>query len=125
MPPVTLLSAGTTISDLRTSNRHAKSTDKHLEALARDLQVEDDALQDAIEKGRLESWWKAVVDAVKFSGREDADQQGADAARRAKIKTELEGKMSLANSGKRLVNGDGAHVTNGVNMDEQGDVVME
>ena len=123
LSPNTFLSTGTTVSDLRRSNRFAKSSDKYLEALARDLQVEDDALRYAIEKGRLEHWWKATVDAVQLREREDADRHGAEAAERATVKMELAENMRLIDGGERLVNGEHP-MTNGIETDEQGDIVM-
>ena len=64
------------------------------------------------------------MDAVKLSEREEADQLGAETARRAEMKLELAKKMSLVDGGKRPVNGNRELITNGVETDEQGDIIM-
>ena len=120
LSPSSLLTAGTTISSLRTSSRYANLSDKSLELVARDLKQEARVLEEALEKGRLEMWWKGVFDAAKLSVREEADRQGAEAAKRAETMKILAERMGLRRRESRVVNGD----VNGVERDEQGDVVM-
>lgn len=78
-------------------------------------------LEEALEKGRLEMWWKGVADAAKLAVREEADRQGAESAKRAETEKKLAEKMSLRRRDSRVMNGD---VNGGVERDEQGDVVM-
>lgn len=121
LSPSSLLTAGTTISSLRTSTRYANRSDKSLELLARDLKQEARALEEALEKGRLEMWWKGVADAAKLSLRDEADRQGAESAKRAETTKILAEKMGLRRRESRVMNGD---VNGGLERDEHGDVVM-
>ena len=121
VPPTALLTAGTTPSFLRTSTRYANMSDSALRPLAHDLEMEDQALENFLNKARLEMWWKGVVEAAKASVRADADREGSEW-----LKLE-EGKRAVAESmGAR----DG-QTTNGarsgieaVEKDWQGDVAM-
>ena len=106
-PPTALLSAGTSIPSLRTSSRYINTPDSVLTPLARDYETEDALLEQCIEKGRLEMWWKGVVEAARMSVRNEADREGEERRRR----------RSLGRKGKK-VKGPGERV------DGEGDVVM-
>lgn len=88
--PSACLGAGTTIQDLRSSDRYANTPDTILASLAADLAQEDERLEVCMDEGRLEEWWSGVVDAAKATVRGDADREGEATARMAAIAQELE-----------------------------------
>ena len=112
------------MASLRTSSRYANKSDSALKALAQDLEKEDRMLEDAIEKGRLEMWWKGIVEAAKASAREDADRRGSEMAEMEMVKRKVAARLGLrGNEGEEVYTNGHAH--NGVSVDEQGDTLMD
>ena len=121
--PSSILSAGTTVASLRTSSRYANKSDSALKALAQDLEKEDRKLEDAIEKGRLEMWWKGILEAAKASAREDADRRGLEMAKMEMVKRKVAARLGLGDSKGEEVYTNG-HAHHDAPMDEQGDTQM-
>ncbi|KAI4212506.1 MAG: hypothetical protein LQ351_004758 [Letrouitia transgressa] len=123
LPPSALLHAGTTISSLRSSARYDSTSDNQLTLLAHDLQMEDDALEQCLNKGRLELWWQGMVEAAKQSTKTDAEQAGEQQSRRLSFENKFKERMDKEDERTRarpeVENGKAA-----VDMDAQGDVVM-
>lgn len=118
LPPASVMEAGTSVDSLRISSHFANTPDNALELLARDLEVEADLLDQYFEKGRLEEWWKGVVEAAKASARSEADEEGEERLRRRDAERDFDVKMSRKD---REVCGKGDEE---VGVDEQGDVIM-
>ncbi|MCJ1379109.1 hypothetical protein MMC17_002209 [Xylographa soralifera] len=123
IPPSAILSAGSTVASLRTSSRYANKSDSALKALAQDLEKEDRKLEDAIEKGRLEMWWKGIVEAARASAREDADRRGLEMAKMEIVKRKAAARLGLSENEREGVYTNG-HVHGSVPVDEQGDTQM-
>ena len=51
--------------------------------------AESDLLQEYLEKGRLEIWWKGVLDAAQKAARIEADEDGAAKAKRRQVELQL------------------------------------
>lgn len=102
--------------------------------IARDLELEDAALQRCVEEGRLDEWWKGIVDATRSSARNEADRVGAEESERNEAEHDFREKMRRED---QAAWGADAGTTNGSerrtgaigrgigNMDEEGDVRME
>ncbi|KAL8853210.1 MAG: hypothetical protein Q9221_001944 [Calogaya cf. arnoldii] len=125
--PSTLRGAGTTVSSLRTSSRYSDATDNALSVIAKDLEIEDTALETCIEKGRLEEWWKGIVDAAQASARDEADRNGEEESKRVEAEQDFRAK----NKNDRASTGvDGGQMKNAAagrsrsETDEEGDVIM-
>ena len=121
LPPKAVLEAGTTVASLQASSFLTNNSEHVLTSLARDLTKESGLLEEYMEKGRLEEWWKGVVEAAGTSAREEADRKGEDILRRRQAEQEFELKLTEKDReafGKVGVGYEGAE------MDEQGDVFM-
>ncbi|KAL6715007.1 hypothetical protein ACLMJK_007267 [Lecanora helva] len=116
-PPSSLTDAGTTIDSLKTASHFSKMADNKLELLAHDFEAEADLLESYIEKGRLDEWWKGVVEAAKAAARAEADQAGEEALRKQNAMKAFNRRLTDKDKGKSKKDG-------GVQLDEQGDVVM-
>lgn len=81
-PPSSLIGAGTTVESLQSSIHYAKIPEEALVRLAKDFALEDAILQQHIEKGRLEIWWKGIADAAQKSLRDEGDRKGEEAKHR-------------------------------------------
>jgi len=90
-----------------------------------DLEKEDQNLETAFEKGRLDQWWSSIVAAARTSVRKDADQAGVEMAERTENMRDLAVAMGVVATeepngyehANGYVNGDAA-------LDEEGDVLM-
>ncbi|KAI4162525.1 MAG: hypothetical protein LQ342_003756 [Letrouitia transgressa] len=124
LPPSALLHAGTSISSLRDSSRYDDTSDNYLTLLAHDLQIEDDALEQSLNKGRLELWWQGIVEAAKQSVKSDAEQAGEQQSRRLSFENKFRERMDREDekSRARLEVEDGVAT---MDTDLQEDVVME
>jgi len=125
LAPTVVLNAGTTPASLRTSSRYKWSTDQFLKVLAHDLEKEDQQLEKAFQKGRLDQWWPSIVEAAKFSVRDDADKAGEETAERQGDLRDLAVAMGVVvteeANGYDYANG---HVNGEAAIDEEGDVLM-
>lgn len=119
LPPRSVTEAGTTVESLRTSTHFANMPENALELLARDLEVEADVLDQYMEKGRLEEWWKGVVEAAKAAARAEADEEGEEKLRKRNAEREFETKISQKDRGSYGTGGEKSGI------DEQGDVMMD
>ncbi|KAL8694758.1 MAG: hypothetical protein Q9218_000684 [Villophora microphyllina] len=121
--PTALLAAGTTVESLLTSSRYDDVPESTLSGLARDLEIEDKALQRCIDDGRLGEWWIGVVDAAKLSARNEADRIGEERTKVSIAEQEFRKEME---SRDKATWGVGGAVVGGreISMDEEGDVVM-
>ncbi|KAL8770264.1 MAG: hypothetical protein Q9209_003900 [Squamulea sp. 1 TL-2023] len=124
--PSTLRGAGTTIDSLRTSSRYQAASDSALELIARDLEQEDTALDNCIEQGRLEEWWRGIVDAAETSDRNEADRVGEEESQRTKGEQDILEKVSRKDRATWDSDGMGKNGGGraGLEMDEEGDVMM-
>ncbi|KAL8785551.1 MAG: hypothetical protein Q9213_003299 [Squamulea squamosa] len=126
--PSTLRGAGTTIESLRTSSRYKAASDSALELIARDLEQEDTALENCIKKGRLEEWWRGIVDAAQTSARNEADRIGEEESQRTEAEQEFREKVTREDRAAWGSEGIGIGKNNGgragLEMDEEGDVMM-
>lgn len=61
--------------------------DDKVDRLRKDLESEDLLLEKYIEKGRLEMWWKGVVEAAQRSVRDEKDQAGEERRKRRSVET--------------------------------------
>ena len=93
--PSTLLEAGTTIESLRTSKNLANLPDNTLELMAQDYEKEADKLEEYMEKGRLEKWWKGVLSAAKSAARAEADRAGEELMVEQEMERRVTKKMRL------------------------------
>ncbi|KAL8673485.1 MAG: hypothetical protein Q9168_002091 [Polycauliona sp. 1 TL-2023] len=128
--PSTLRGVGTTISSLRTSSRYSEATDSALSVIAKDLETEDAVLETCIEKGRLQEWWKGIVDAAEASVRNEADRNGEEESQRVRAELEEKKKKTtrssngavdgMENKEKKKAGGGRSRLET----DEEGDVVM-
>lgn len=73
--PSPLMDAGTSLESLRTSSRYATHADADLTRLAKDMQRESHALDERIEKGRLEERWQGIVEAARESVKQDREAE--------------------------------------------------
>lgn len=113
IPPPSVLGAGITLSSLRASTRYTEMADDKLDRLRKDLESEDVLLETYIEKGRLEMWWKGVVEAAQRSARDEKDQAGEERRRRRSLETGFWKGLETKDKEEQPVEFDG-----------QGDVVM-
>ena len=120
LPPSSLTQMGTTIESLRTSTLWNKKAENALELLAEDLAAEADLLEQYIEKGRLEEWWKGVVVAAKDTARAEADQEGEKKLRRHMAEQEFEERQAEKDRQAYEKEAD----EEDADVDEQGDVIM-
>lgn len=118
-PPSSLLSAGTSVVSLRSSTRYTRYPDNVLSLLAKDHESEAVALKRNIEKGRLEMWWKGVVDAAKTSVRDEREREEGEIRRRKSIE-----KAFWNEVGKRDRETLESRAEEGTGVDGQGDVMM-
>lgn len=120
--PSSLHGAGTTVESLRTSLRYEIASDNALELIAKDLSVEDGVLETCIRGGRLEQWWKGIIDAARTSARSEADRMGDEKSRQREAEQEFRDQMRRDDETAWGVNqsDDGR-----MGLDEEGDVVME
>lgn len=119
IPPFEIIGSGTSLEDLRTSSRYDGTSDAAVKALATDMSEEDNALADAMEKGRLDMWWSGVVEGARAAIRREADEIGAADAEEQKERNFAEGR--LGESVYAYTNG----VADETDMDEDGDVEMD
>ena len=117
LPPSSLTDAGTTIESLKIVSYFSNMPDNALELLTRDLEVEADLLDQYIEKGRLEEWWKGVVEAAKAAARAEADEHGEENLRKRNAEREFDRRLTKMD--KEVFGKEG-----GAEIDDQGDVVM-
>lgn len=118
--PSSLLSAGTSVASLRSSTRYTRYPDNVLSLLAKDHESEAAVLKCNIEKGRLEMWWKGVVDAAKTSVRDERDREGEEIRRRKSIE-----KAFWNGMGKKDRETLESTAEERTEVDGQGDVVMD
>lgn len=121
--PSSLLSAGTSVASLRSSSRYTGYPDNSLVLLASDFASEDALLEQHMEKGRLEMWWRGVTDAALRSARYERDQDGENIRRRKSVEQGI--RSSMSKQDKEWVRSQVADVELEVEVDGQGDVVME
>ncbi|KAL8842856.1 MAG: hypothetical protein Q9176_002492 [Flavoplaca citrina] len=123
--PSTLRGVGTTVSSLRTSSRYSEAADNALSIIAKDLEIEDTALETCIGKGRLEEWWKGIVDAAQASARNEADRDGEEESRRFEAEQERttrdDGSVWGFGGMAKKSSAAGRHESE---RDEEGDVIM-
>lgn len=123
IPPSALLTTGTSVECLRHAGRFATSSDSALRSLAHDLAREDRTLEEQLDQGRLEMWWKGIVDAAKASVRADADRDGDAMAKREQTKQEVAAKLGFGEAkGTKVLRN--AHTNGGGVTDALGDTVM-
>ncbi|KAL9001228.1 MAG: hypothetical protein Q9169_000412 [Polycauliona sp. 2 TL-2023] len=125
--PSTLRTIGTTISSLRTSSRYSEATDSALSVIAKDLETEDAVLETCIEKGRLEEWWKGIVDAAQASARDEADRDGEEENERVQAELEKKKTNGLVGGGgmeEKRKKKDGGGGKSSLETDKDGDVMM-
>ncbi|CAO1600888.1 MAG: hypothetical protein LQ349_002483 [Xanthoria aureola] len=127
--PSTLRGVGTTLPSLRTSSRYSEATDNALSVIAQDLEIEDAALRACIEQGRLEEWWKGMVDAAQSSVRNEADRNGEEESKRAEAEQMSREKKAGDDGAAWKVDGTEKKKAAGgrwrLETDEEGDVIME
>lgn len=91
--------------------------DDKVDRLRKDLECEDVLLERYVEKGRLEMWWKGVVEAAQRSVRDERDQAGEERRRRRRVESGfwkgLDAKDGETKDGKEPIESD-----------EQGDISM-
>ncbi len=104
-------------SPLRSLSHYSNLPDSILTLIAKDLEIEQSILETYIEKGRLEEWWKGVVDAARSSVRQEKDRQGEDMKERRRREKEVKGKWRRRD--EEVYGGGGD-----VERDGEGDVVM-
>ncbi|KAL9578857.1 MAG: hypothetical protein Q9212_005452 [Teloschistes hypoglaucus] len=121
--PSRLQLAGTTIESLLTSSRYDHVPESTLLGLARDLEIESNALQECMVKGRLSEWWFGIVDAAKLSARNEADRIGDERNRVGAAEQEFREEMERRDIAAWGVGGAVAGETR-IRMDQEGDVVM-
>ncbi|KAI4107711.1 MAG: hypothetical protein L6R37_001396 [Teloschistes peruensis] len=121
--PSGLLGAGTTIESLLTLSRYDHVPESTLSGLARDLDVEDKALQECMDKGRLGEWWIGIVDAAKLSVRNEADRIGEERNKVNAAEQEFREEMERRDIAAWGVGGAVAGEMT-IDMDQEGDVVM-
>lgn len=92
--------------------------DDKLDRLRKDLESEDVLLETYIEKGRLEMWWKGVVEAAQRSARDEQDHAGEDGRRRRSVEIGFWKGLDVKD-GQRTEDKEEQ-----VELDGQGDVVM-
>ncbi|KAL9006410.1 MAG: hypothetical protein Q9188_000815 [Gyalolechia gomerana] len=119
--PSSLRGVGATSESLRTSSRYNAAPDSVLSVIATDLGIEDEVLDSCIEEGRLEEWWKGIIDAAKTSARNEADRVGEKESQRRAAEQEFRHQMRQSDEAAWRVEGG---VTRGINTDEEGDVMM-
>ena len=119
LPPLEVIEAGTTIDSLKISSYFAKMPDNALQSLSRDFGAEAELLDQYMEKGRLEEWWKGVVDAARASARADADAEGEEKLKRRNEEREFD--VRLTKMDQKVF---GKDKVQDVQVDDQGDVVM-
>ena len=78
----------------------------------------------AVQKGRLELWWKGIVDAVKARLREVEDKNGARLASQRQEKRKIEARLSEGKLPNGLTNGVHHSSSQEAEQDHEGDVVM-
>ena len=113
------------MSSLRTSSRYSEAADNALSIIAKDLEIEDTALEICIGKGRLEEWWKGIVDAAQASARNEADRDGEEESRRFEAEQERttgdDGSIWGFGGIAKKSSAAGRHESE---RDEEGDVIM-
>ena len=95
-PPSSLLEAGTTLSSLQSSFSYTSTPENTLTLLAHDLEKESDLLEEYLEEGRLEEWWKGVDNAAREAARSEADEEGDEKLRKREEKLEVIARMREA-----------------------------
>lgn len=118
LPPSALIQAGTTVESLRTSSHYANMPDNAVELLARNLEAEAELLEHYMEKGRLEEWWKGVVEAAKAAARAEADEEGEENLKKRNAERDFDRRLSKMDK-EAFGKGDDQE-----SVDEQGDVIM-
>lgn len=119
--PSSLRGVGTSVESLRTSSRYNLVPDNALSFVAADLEVEDDVLDRCIEEGRLEEWWKGIIDAAKTSARNEADWLGEKESQRRAGERDFRAQMRKNDEAAWKPKG---CLRQGINTDEEGDVMM-
>lgn len=59
-----------------------------MSVITKDLEIEDAALETCLGKGRLEEWWKGIVDAAQASAKNEADRDGEEESKRFEAEQE-------------------------------------
>lgn len=121
-PPTALLEAGTTVESLQTSIFHTDWPESAQAIYAKDLVSESELLQEYLEKGRLEIWWKGVLDAAQKAARIEADEDGAAKAKRRQVELQL--KLRLRKKDREALPKQVAEDREMEVDDHQGDAVM-
>ncbi|KAG8528057.1 uncharacterized protein KY384_006973 [Bacidia gigantensis] len=103
--PSELLSAGTDPAELRSLPEYATQSDSILVKLARELRGEAKILERHIEKGRLEEWYKGVLEAAGSSYRDEIDQQGEEEAEKVRLSSTFIHDMTRQDREKYLLHG--------------------
>lgn len=111
------------MESLLTSSRYENVPESTLLGLARDLEIEDKAVQKCIDEGRLGEWWIGIVDAAKLSARNEADRIGEEQNRAGAAEQEFRKEMEERDIAAWGVGGAVAGEPR-TGMDEEGDVVM-
>ena len=125
-PPAYIVGAGTTIEELRSLPQYSNTPDAQLAELAHDLGIEDDILQRYIDDGRLEEWYKGILEAASRAAREEADRDGEEKAHRQENVKEFNARMKQKDHEKLGIKGiidfdDGVRE---LSLDGEGDVRM-
>ena len=118
LPPSSVSEAGTTIDSLKTSAYFSNTPDNTLALLAQDLTAEAELLDRYVETGRLEEWWKGVVDAAKAVVRTEADEEGEMKLKKRNAKEEFN--RRLAEMDKET----SGNTEGFIEVDAQGDIIM-
>ena len=119
LPPSSLTQVGSSVESLRASSYLSKKPEHALELLAQDLAMEGEFLEQHIEKGRLEEWWRGVLIAAKSAARAEADAEGEKRLQKRHAEEAFERRLAEMDSEAMDKGEDEGDV------DEQGDVMME
>lgn len=93
-----------------------------MSVIAKDLAIEDEVLETCIVEGRLEKWWKGIIDAAKTSTRNEADLIGDEESKRRAAEREFRDQMRRDDEAAW---GTGDARAGGMMVDDEGDVAME
>ncbi len=88
--PANLHPAGETVAELHKALHFATEPEPVAAEIAKDHATEDAALEEMLSKGKLEVWWKAIVEAVKLELREEKEAAEHERKKSAQEKQERE-----------------------------------
>ena len=91
--PSEILGAGTTLKSLRNLPQYATTSDSVLADLAKDLSTEDHLLRSYIDEGRLEGWYKGILERAKTAAREKADKDGEERVKKSEAEMAVKGRL--------------------------------